>query len=458
MPTLEDLIGIHAMKMARHQTSIYLAPKIPEKKLAKAIDAYGESVDPTRVIALYDSTFMGSATDGFFITPAGIYFSEGVEGEAGAIMFHDIHRALLAGEELLVELGEGERKVKLSNSFVDHKPFLDFVRAMLEARAEGLVHEVDRFVILEDMSDAVKLAYINVIIQMIYVDDGHIDQRELAELHTLMAQLDFSPELRANVRTLIADAALVSEGLLEELDHALPLGSHASVHLSLLKDLIRIHRATEEEGPGAQAPFILGVAQQLEVSTEQLEMLESACQFDEDIFEGKLDDDQIRKGAADLAAAAGAVGVPLAAVYLSGSVVGLSAAGITSGLAALGLGGVMGLGAMVTGLGVVIIIGGGVFAGVRWVLRSDDSSRRYALRETMLTEVLYMNQRTTDSLLEDINYLHERLREEVEASSLNHQRISALARELSIFGQAMSVLQGKGGDIFDELKGTDVRR
>ena len=45
-----------------------------------------------------------------------------------------------------------------------------------------------------------------------------------------------------------------------------------------------------------------------------------------------------------------AVGVPIAAVVYSGSVVGLSAAGITSGLAALGLG----LG-MVPGIGVAIL-------------------------------------------------------------------------------------------------------
>ena len=66
------------------------------------------------------------------------------------------------------------------------------------------------------------------------------------------------------------------------------------------------------------------------------------------------------KGAA---AGLAAVGIPIAAVYASGSVIGLSAAGITSGLAALGLG----LG-MVPGIGVAVLLGTGVFLGVRALL------------------------------------------------------------------------------------------
>ena len=75
------------------------------------------------------------------------------------------------------------------------------------------------------------------------------------------------------------------------------------------------------------------------------------CDFDEQILAGQISDSQIANHAKTLAAKASAVGMPIAAVYLSGSVVGLSASGITSGLAALGLGGVLGLSSMVTGIG-----------------------------------------------------------------------------------------------------------
>ena len=75
--------------------------------------------------------------------------------------------------------------------------------------------------------------------------------------------------------------------------------------------------------------------------------------------------------------------MPLGAIYLSGSVTGLSAAGIVSGLAALGMGGVLGLSAMVTGIGVAIIVGGTTYKGVRWAL-SGSERHRASLREVML--------------------------------------------------------------------------
>lgn len=457
MTNIEDLIGIHAMKMATTDSNLHIAPKIPQKKLTNAIEAYGENVDPGRVVALYDATIFGSATDGFFITPAGIYFSEGINNEANAIMFSEIEEITHIDDVFRISMTDDYWHLR--TSWVTTLEFLSFIRAIIEAREEGLIHETDKFVILEDMSDEVKLAYIDIIIHMIYTDDGMFDQRELAELHTLMAQLDFGVELRRAVRTRLANPVIHTGDLLEHLEATLPAGSHQGIHLSLIKDLIRIHRATDETGRGVDNVFISGLASCLDISNEQIELLEQACQFDEDIFEGRIDDNEIRDGAAALAAAAAACGVPLAAVYLSGSVMGLSAAGITSGLAALGLGGVMGLGGMVTGLGVVAMLGGGVFIGVRWLLGStDDSSKRYALRESMLAEVLRNNQLTMNHLFEDINDLQSRLLDEVRQSALNREKIDKLARDLSIFSQAMDVLQDKGIDIFDELRGgTDVK-
>ena len=78
-----------------------------------------------------------------------------------------------------------------------------------------------------------------------------------------------------------------------------------------------------------------------------------------DILNKRKNDSQIAKSFKDIAAKAGAVGVPLAAIYFSGSVVGFSAAGITSGLATMGLGGLLGFSGMVTGIGTVVLIGVG---------------------------------------------------------------------------------------------------
>jgi hypothetical protein len=73
---------------------------------------------------------------------------------------------------------------------------------------------------------------------------------------------------------------------------------------------------------------------------------------------------------AEVAAGLASAGVPIAAVAMSGSVFGLSAAGITSGLAALGLG----LG-MTTGIGVVAALGIGSYFGVRYLYKKLSESK-----------------------------------------------------------------------------------
>lgn len=101
-------------------------------------------------------------------------------------------------------------------------------------------------------------------------------------------------------------------------------------------------------------------------------------------------------------AAAGlvAVGIPIAAVYVSGSVIGLSAAGITSGLAALGLG----LG-MVPGIGVAVLLGTGVFLGVRALLDSARQGEQGQLR----SEIARRAQAVLDSLDEMVARLDQQI-------------------------------------------------
>jgi hypothetical protein len=67
--------------------------------------------------------------------------------------------------------------------------------------------------------------------------------------------------------------------------------------------------------------------------------------------------------------------VPIAAVYLSGSVIGLSAAGITSGLAALGLGF-----GMVPGIGIAVLLGTAIFMGVSQLLDVGGQQEKERLR------------------------------------------------------------------------------
>lgn len=104
-----------------------------------------------------------------------------------------------------------------------------------------------------------------------------------------------------------------------------------------------------------------------------------------------------------------ALGVPIAAVYLSGSVIGLSAAGITSGLAWLSLGGILGLSSMLTGIGVVILIGAGTYAGARRLMGGRERELKKQ-RERMIQEVIKRHQKAIADLADDRNTIARRWR------------------------------------------------
>lgn len=100
-----------------------------------------------------------------------------------------------------------------------------------------------------------------------------------------------------------------------------------------------------------EAIFLTNVCDKLGITEKQKQAILHYVKISDEMIKRGKDDEVAKKIMKEAAAGLGAVGVPLAAVYLSGSIIGLSAAGISGGLAALGLG----LG-MVPGIGVVVLL------------------------------------------------------------------------------------------------------
>ena len=300
----------------------------------------------------------------------------------------------------------------------------------------------DKFVIVQDMPDQVKLNYLRVMVDFVRSSHSDVDADHLAELQILMSQLNFSPKLRQEIRSYLQTAMLPLDAVLSGLDSNVPTGSEEVLHISLIKDLIRFLRIRNKQVEIAD-DFIHKVADIYDINSKQIAVLKQACINDEEIMAGKVDDDMITRNAKDLAAKAAAVGVPVAAVYLSGSVVGLSAAGITSGLAALGLGGILGLSAMVTGIGIVVLIGVASYTGVRWIT-GGSKREKVTKREFLIQEIIKLNQKAISNLVEDINYFGGKIVELTRSDEINRSMIEKLASELTLFSKAVDSLQTRG--------------
>ncbi|WP_042355611.1 YtxH domain-containing protein [Bacillus rubiinfantis] len=329
-------------------------------------------------------------------------------------------------------------KDKLDDLKIDTEIFIDDMKEKVAPKPK--LPEEEKYVILEDMDEVVKINYIKILIHLGHAD-GELDQKELVELYSLMGQLNFNVEQRMIIREYMTQVDVELEALLSAMDEKIPEGSEEVLHLSLIKNGIRLAKVANNRINEAQFAFIKQIAHNYQIGDDKVFFLEEACELDEKILNGSISNSDIIKNSKAMAAKAGAVGVPMAAVYLSGTA-GLSAAGITSGLAGLGLGGVLGLSSMVTGIGVVVLIGVGAYKTVKWA--TNNGQREIAnKREYLIRQVIINSQNTINYLIEDINYFTTQVLEIAEEAEMNRQRLAKVVREIRVLKDAITTMRGR---------------
>ncbi len=210
------------------------------------------------------------------------------------------------------------------------------------------------------------------------------------------------------------------------------------LRFALMINLVETAAANDEVDPNEQQAIFYS-KQSLGVSHEQLSAIINFVKQMKKIRARGLDDDQAADAIKAATAGLGAVGIPIAAVYFSGSVLGLSAAGITSGLAALGLG----LG-MVPGIGVAILVGAGIFLGVSSALDLGGNRAKEELRlkqERKAQLVIQNMQGAINQLIDQILDLQtqaNRLEASASEAEANREAIRILTERLRFMKQSIT--------------------
>ncbi|MEI8165281.1 MAG: hypothetical protein WCG26_02845 [Chloroflexales bacterium] len=223
--------------------------------------------------------------------------------------------------------------------------------------------------------------------------DGTIDKEELQLIFELVDLDGLLPGAKHVVLGYIIDPPALTDALASFAPAA------QTLRYALMLNLLEVAWANDLVDPQQEhllktAQIILGIAEQ------QYQAITTFVTKLRQVRLRGLNDNAAIEAAKSAAAGLAAVGVPIAAVYVSGSVFGLSAAGITSGLAALGLG----LG-MVPGIGVAVLLGASIFMGVRSLLDAGQEREKERLR----AEAARKAQLVIQNLQEAINLLIERM-------------------------------------------------
>ncbi len=303
---------------------------------------------------------------------------------------------------------------------------------------------------LSELGDDAKLLYCRVLVSLALVD-SLLDPREIANLYLFASTIGLDAEARSALRSQITGAqrdAASGAGVLDatvelsrQLHDLLEADQREPVFTVLVRDLVRISRADRHTAE-VERERIVQVAQLVfaESAEKVVQATEQLVITEEEFAAGRITTGQLEETTKDIAAKAAAFGVPIAAISLAGSVSGLGGAGITSGLAALGFGGLLGLSAMVTGIGTVVILGVAVHQGTRYLLSTNEREREKR-REHLIQHVIKNHQQAMAELTDDIAGLAHRMETQLTQTTRNEERLAALKAELAAFQLALVNLQ-----------------
>ncbi|MGO9572357.1 MAG: TerB family tellurite resistance protein [Desulfomonilaceae bacterium] len=137
--------------------------------------------------------------------------------------------------------------------------------------------------------------------------------------------------------------------------------SGREIRFTLVTDLIFMAYA-DDDIVDAEVRYIKSIAVPLKVNDDQVAAMRKYVEAVREASKSGSSKTDWKDLGGEILASLASVGVPIAAIAVSGTIYGLSGAGIVSGLAALGLG----LG-MTGGVAVVVGIGLGTYKLVKWL-------------------------------------------------------------------------------------------
>ena len=308
-------------------------------------------------------------------------------------------------------------------------------------------------VALEARPEEVKVLYARILAAQCLVDK-RLDPREVEYLYVFMSRIGLGSGSREEVRRSLDVREIESEDLMRMVNEVIAKvpDNEEQISVSIVKDMTQVSRAD-----GAMLPLeeesIMAVAEARfgERARQVVNLAEKTVKYEEALIKGNVDVSELERHGKEIAAVATAAGVPITALFFSGSVVGMSAAGITSGLAALGLGGLLGLSAMVTGIGTVVVLGVAAYTGARWLLGGKERELAKQ-RESMIQEVIKRHQGAIEDLTKDVSGIGLKLAEYISRSDQNEARLERLKGDLQMFNAALAELRQEKGSLEEQSR------
>lgn len=425
-----DFIKQRLLERAKSDSSISVAPNIPEKKLVNAANKIANGIDPATIVAIQDTSLFENGKEGIVFTGTTMYIKRMLE-ETKTIPYNDMQTVDLSVEKKTDEKGKvhvtstvtikynDNHTTKLVSQTDDKQ--LHFITEILNEIIESVdsFKDVVQIAKLEELGDDIIEMYISIVTNYLIADDGIISSAEYKELISLMARVNVSKESAKRLRNKRLQLAREGKAedfgeLIKELNTRISEKNvdHKGIDQSLFFDLLLVRK--ENIDNWKEDTLLRNLQDLLVVSDEQVEVGIRKIKDDERIVSERMEDSQIKQITNELVALAGGAGVTLAALAVTGGV----STGIWGGLLTLGL---LPTGSMLLGLAAIGGVGYGAYKGIKYFSGTSEYEKS-GIRIAALQGAIEMNKKATTYIIEDINALIEEINDITKELSEKNER------------------------------------
>lgn len=297
----------------------------------------------------------------------------------------------------------------------------------------------EKFKRLQDYPESIKIAYLKVFSLILSVD-GVVEPSESAELYRQYAVLNISDEGRVSVNEVLSaqleadpkSPTIIFSNLIAELKYKLqtiPENERQSIIYGLYTDMVAVEKqALHFDAP--ERTLLDTFRMEFWIKSEEADCLEQKVENDLKLVKGEITEQEYLKAAKKLSAAATGLGIPLAALFFSGTI-GFSAVGITSGLATIGL---IAGGGMIPGIGVLIVGGVATYKLIEWLSGAKQRELRNK-REALLKSILEVHQMAISLIMKDLNKLSDKIIQVSQTAEKNSALIDKLNKQMTLLKQ-----------------------
>ena len=387
-----------------------------KKRLLNSAKVIGQGIEAGNVIGLIDISLFHDGKEGTVFTGTDAYVRESFAKVIHINLenFDDIEY-----KQTVVVNEKGKETKTYHLSFTEDGELKEYTSEVAltgvayELTAEVLadfnsvvkdVKSTEQDVTLEELGEDAVLAYLKVVYRYLKAD-GKIEHREMLNIASLLAQLEVSDSLEEAYRDYRFDNDNPEDmaTAVDNLKVLVPEGSQQTIFQSLINDLLGMK---DDEGleTWENDTDLSQLMDLLSLTKEQAEFFVRNQQLNNRQIKERLEDDQVKDLAKQLAGLGAGAGASVAALAATGAAVGAFG---TYGLGSLAIATMStgGLALAAVGIGAAGIAG---YKGIQY-LTSANGKEKYAIRNELLQSHVLRLTRAQQFLMSDINRFTEEM-------------------------------------------------